>query len=223
MAFRNCFKNPNEDLNSGQHINRKKAKTIYKGAVNLANNGGVYHKKTKLGQYRGTYIGDVNISRDEHKCLLGATSYDTLLSVTTGKYLEQPNSFQVETLNTINSGSLYKMDLSGVTSILSYPDGSGNTFLYPPKILANQTYPVVVSDQGLIIDPCYNIFYPNTVQQHSSTVCYLNNERSYRQYSIPNPFTETSKKNYITSKNGYVGGYNYPNSFSFNDSCPEHV
>jgi len=46
MAFRNCFKNPNEDLNSGQHISRKKAKTIYKGAVNLAKNDGVYHKKT---------------------------------------------------------------------------------------------------------------------------------------------------------------------------------
>ena len=84
MAFRNCFKNPNEDLNSGQHISRKKAKTIYKGAVNLATNGGVYHKKTKSGQNKGIYIGDVNISRDGNKCLIGATSYDTLLSVTNG-------------------------------------------------------------------------------------------------------------------------------------------
>ena len=223
MAFRNCFKSLNEDLNSGQHISRKKSKTIYNGAVNLANNGGVYHKKTSLGQNRGTYVGDVNISRDGNKCLIGATSYDTLLSVTNGKYLEQPPSVQVEKLNTIESASLYRMDLSGATSILSYPDGSANTFLYPPKILANQTYPTLIppSDQGLIVDPCYNIFYPNTSSQYSSGNCYLNNESAYQQYSVSNPFTPSSRKNYIKSKNSYVGGYRYPNSFSFKSDCSE--
>ena len=64
MAFRNCFKNSNEDLNSGQHTNRKKSKTIFNGAVNLAINVGVYHKKSSLGQFKGTYIGDVYICRD---------------------------------------------------------------------------------------------------------------------------------------------------------------
>jgi len=74
MAFRNCFKNSSDDLNSGQHIGRKKAKTIYKASVDLANNGGVYHKKTPSGQSNGIYVGDINISRNGTKCLIGATS-----------------------------------------------------------------------------------------------------------------------------------------------------
>ena len=46
MAYRNCFKNQSDDLNGGQYIGRKKAKTIFKASVDLANNGGVYHKTT---------------------------------------------------------------------------------------------------------------------------------------------------------------------------------
>lgn len=220
MAFQNCFKNPNDDLNSGQYISRKKSKAIFKNAGDLANNGGVYHKKTSLGQTKGTYVGDVNISRDGNKCLIGASSYDVLLSVTNGKYLEQPSTFQVEDLNTLRSGSLYKMDLSGVTSILSHPDGSYNTFLYPPKILANQTYPILTppSDQGLIVDPCYNVFYPNTNDNHSSNVCYSNNESAYQQFTKTINMTSNDKTNYIKSKNSYVGGYRYPNPFSFDCS-----
>ena len=68
MAYRNCFKKPNDNLNSGQYISRKKSRTIFKASVDLANNGGVYHKKTESGQDMGTYVGDVNISRDGKKC-----------------------------------------------------------------------------------------------------------------------------------------------------------
>jgi hypothetical protein len=35
MAHRNCFKNPNDNLNSGQYIDRKKSKAIYKASVDL--------------------------------------------------------------------------------------------------------------------------------------------------------------------------------------------
>jgi len=100
MAYRNCFKTQSDDLNGGQYIGRKKAKTIFKASVDLANNGGVYHKTTPSGQNKGTYVGDVNISRDGKKCLIGATSYETLLSVTNGKYLEQPISFDIKSLKT---------------------------------------------------------------------------------------------------------------------------
>ena len=227
MAHRNCFKNPNDNLNSGQYIDRKKSKTIYKASVDLANNGGVYHKKGPLGQNKGTYVGDVNISRDGKKCLIGANSYETLLSVTNGKYLEQPVSFDIRESQDLWSGSIYKMDMESNVSILSHPDGSANTFSYPPGILANQTYPRLnpPSDQGLIVDPCYTIFYPNTRGfnvSNSSGNCYTKNERAYQQYRRPIVQSHSYIKNYIKSKNGYVGNYYYPKPFSF-DCCSNFV
>jgi len=226
MAYRNCFKNLNDDLNSGQYTSRQKARTIFKASVDLANNGGVYHKKTESGKNMGTYVGDVNISRDGKKCLIGATSYDTLLSVTNGKYLEQPVTFNIQDSEDLWSGSIYKMDLSGLVSIISYPDGSANTFSYPPNILANQAYPKLIppSDQGLVVDPCYNVFYPTNMGADRSNhgVCYLNDERAYEQYRRPIPLTETYVKNYISSKNGFVGDYYYPMPFTF-DCCNNHV
>ena len=223
MAYRNCFKNQSYDLNGGQYIGRKKAKTIFKASVDLANNGGVYHKTTPSGQNKGTYVGDVNISRDGKKCLIGATSYETLLSVTNGKYLEQPISFDIKESQDLWSGSIYKMDLSGVVSILSHPDGSANTFAYPPNFFANQTYPRLIppSDHGLIVDPCYNVFY-NGNNISNQGICYLNDERAYQQYRRPIPLTERYIKNYIRSKNGYVGDYYYPKAFSF-DCCNNYV
>lgn len=226
MAYRNCFKKPNDNLNSGQYVSRKKSRTIFKGSVDLANNGGVYHKKTASGQNMGTYVGDVNISRDGKKCLIGATSYDTLLSVTNGKYLEQPVTFDIPDSEDLWTGSIYRIDLSGVVSIISHPDGSANTFSYPPAILANQTYPKFnpPTDQGLIVDPCYNVFYPNSIgiDRSSRGTCYVNNERAYEQYRKLIPLTETYVKNYIGAKNGFVGEYYYPQSFTF-DCCNNYV
>lgn len=227
MAFRNCFKNSSDDLNSGQHIGRKKARAIYKASVDLANNGGVYHKKTPGGQSKGTYVGDINISRNGTKCLIGATSYDALLSVTNGKYLEQPVSFDIKESQDLWSGSIYKMDLSGAVSILSHPDGSANTFSYPPNLFANQTYPKLIppSDQGLIVDPCYNIFYPNTPgtsELNTISSCYLKYERAYQQYRTPILLNNSYITNYVKSKNGYVGDYFYPKSFSF-DCCSNFI
>lgn len=227
MAFRNCFKNSSDDLNSGQHIGRKKAKTIYKASVDLANNGGVYHKKTPSGQSNGIYVGDINISRNGTKCLIGATSYDALLSVTNGKYLEQPVSFDIRESQDLWSGSIYKMDLSGAVSILSHPDGSANTFSYPPNLFANQTYPKLIppSDQGLIVDPCYNIFYPNKPgisELNTISSCYLKYERAYQQYRTPILLNNSYITNYVNSKNGYVGDYFYPKSFSF-DCCSNFI
>ena len=226
MAYRNCFKKPNDNLNSGQYISRKKSRTIFKASVDLANNGGVYHKKTESGQNMGTYVGDVNISRDGKKCLIGATSYDTLLSVTNGKYLEQPTTFDFPDSEDLWTGSIYKIDLSGVVSIISYPDGSANTFSYPPFILANQIYPKLnpPSDQGLIVDPCYNLFYPNDIgtDRNDHSECYVNDERAYEQYRTLIPLTETYVKNYIGAKNGFVGNYYYPAPFTF-DCCNNYV
>jgi len=92
MAHRKCFSNESDKINSGIYTSRKKARTIYRGGLDLAKNGGVYHKNTN-GQQKGTYVGDVKVSQNGSNCLNGASSYETLLSVTQGKYLESPDTF----------------------------------------------------------------------------------------------------------------------------------
>ena len=112
MAHFKCFSNESDKINSGIYTSRKKARAIYMSSRDLANNGGVYHKSTN-GQNRGTYVGDVKISQDGSKCLIGASSYDSLLTVTQGKYLESPDSFDLRTNSDIWTGNLYVLDLSG--------------------------------------------------------------------------------------------------------------
>ena len=220
MAHRNCFGNVSDNLHSSDYISRKKSKTIYKNAVNLAKQGGVSHKKTSLGQNKGTYVGNIYISKDK-KCLIGAKDYDSLLSVTNGKYLVSPNTLDIRSKQDLWAGSIYTMDMSGVTSIVAYPDGSGNTFIYPPDITANQTYPINIppDEQGLIVDPSYNIFYKADITQSARGVCYLKNERAYKQYLQCLPYTQDIAKTYLEVSNGYVGEYFYPKNFVFD--CPD--
>ncbi len=219
MAHRNCFGNVSDNLHSSDYISRKKAKTIYKNAVNLANQGGISHKKTSLGKNKGTYVGNIYIGK--HKCLIGAKDYDSLLSVTNGKYLVNPSTLDVRSAQDLWAGSIYAMDMSGVTSIVAYPDGSGNTFIYPPDIRVNQTYPINTppDEQGLIVDPSYNIFYKADINQSARGVCYLKNERSYKQYLQCLPYTEDIAKTYLEVSNRYIGEYFYPKSFAFD--CPD--
>ena len=220
MAHRNCFGSVSDNLHSSDYISRKKAKTIYKNAVNLAKQGGVSHKKTSLGQKKGTYVGNIYISKDK-KCLIGAKDYDSLLSVTNGKYLVSPNTLDIRSKQDLWVGSIYAMDMTGLTSIVAYPDGSGNTFIYPPDITANQTYPnnIPPSDQGLIVDPSYNIFYKENITQSARGVCYLKNERAYKQYLKCLPYTQSIAKTYLEVSNGYIGEYFYPKNFVFD--CPD--
>ena len=50
MAHRKCFSNESDKINSGIYTSRKKARTIYHGGLDLAKNGGVYHKNTNGNQ-----------------------------------------------------------------------------------------------------------------------------------------------------------------------------
>ena len=45
MAHRNCFRNANQDLTSGENTRYKKQKTIFKHAINVAENNGRLEKK----------------------------------------------------------------------------------------------------------------------------------------------------------------------------------
>ena len=233
MAHRKCFNGVADDLNSGQYISRKKAKTIYKASVDLAKQPipGVYQKKTSTGQKKGIYVGDINISRGETPasgaapqqsgCLIGATSYASLSSVTEGKYLVDPINFDIRRTQDMWVGSIYAMDMSGATTLIPYPGASPpyNTFLYPPSSDSNQIYPNYPDPSnnniGPVVDPCYNIFYPIGVEQSSRGTCYLKNERAYKQYLKCLPYTTEQAKVYAKAQNGYIGDIFYPKKFHF--------
>ncbi len=220
MAHRKCFSNESDKINSGIYTSRKKARTIYRGGLDLAKNGGVYHKSTN-GQQKGTYVGDVKVSQNGTNCLNGASSYETLLSVTQGKYLESPDTFDLRTTSDIWTGNLYVMDLSGtgLHTIDASAGGIANTFAYPPDPDINNTYPTsATGNGGLIVDPCFNVFYPDTVSTFGA--CYLKNERAYQQNVKYINYAKNRGRinSYIQNNNGYTGSFAYPQKFIF-DCC----
>ena len=220
MAHRKCFSNESDKINSGIYTSRKKARTIYRGGLDLAKNGGVYHKNTN-GQQKGTYVGDVKVSQNGSNCLNGASSYETLLSVTQGKYLESPDTFDLRTTSDIWTGNLYVMDLSGtgLHTIDASAGGIANTFAYPPDPDINNTYPTKANGNGgLVVDPCFNVFYPETVSTFGT--CYLKNERAYQQNVEYINYAKNRGRinSYIQNNNGYTGSFAYPQRFIF-DCC----
>ena len=220
MAHRKCFSNESDKINSGIYTSRKKARTIYRGGLDLAKNGGVYHKNTN-GQQKGTYVGDVKVSQNGSNCLNGASSYETLLSVTQGKYLESPDTFDLRTNSDIWTGNLYVMDLSGtgLHTIDASAGGIANTFAYPPDPDINNTYPTKANGNGgLVVDPCFNVFYPETVSTFGT--CYLKNERAYQQNVEYINYAKNRGRinSYIQNNNGYTGSFAYPQRFIF-DCC----
>jgi hypothetical protein len=242
MSHRRCFEGPAEKIYSGDYISRKKARTIYKASVNLARQPtpGVYRKKTSMGgigsnaKKKGsnqsvTYVGNVYIGSGQNTnssgCLIGAKNYETLLSVTQGKYLSNPNTFDMRRTQSLWIYSLNQMDYSGMEVIINYPQSpieasSINTFKYPPQMNINQQYPIDSSNNnfGLVVDYNYNIFYPENVDQSARGSCYLKNERSWKQYIKCIPLSLKDASIYFQAHNGYVGNFNYPMKFNFDCS-----
>jgi|TARA_B110000037_G_C17091502_1_gene494185 hypothetical protein len=248
MAHRNCFERPNEKLSAGDYLSRKKSKQLYKASVNLAQYGGVYQKNTSIGgigryakkkgnRSNGTYVGDIYIGNgqtvstpagglpqtngDSKGCLIGAKSYEALLSVTTGKYLVDPINFDFRRDQSIWVGSLYQMDMCGTQTIVSNPqwpvkDSSTNTFKYPLGSSQNQVLPDASnSNVGLIVDYSYNIFYPTNLTQSNRGLCYLKNERAWKQWIKCLPYTRKEAELYFGAAGGYMGDFNYPKKFHF--------
>lgn len=245
MSHRKCFEGPSEKIYSGDYISRKKAKTIYKASVNLARQPtpGIYRKKTSIGgigsnakkkgsNQAGIYVGDVYIgsglnttqtNTNSNACLIGARNYETLLSVTQGKYLSNPVSFDIRRTQSLWIYSVYQMDYSGIGVIINHPQSpvessSINTFNYPPPNNVNQIHPIDSSNNniGLVVDYNYNIFYPEDITQSNRGTCYLKNERSWKQYLKCLPYTLKDAYVYFQAQNGYIGDFNYPAKFSFN-------
>ena len=238
MAHRNCFQSPNDNLSAGDYLNRKRAKHIYSASVNLAQQPtpGVYKKKTSIGgigvnakkkgtSSNGTYVGDIYIgnggNNNSKGCLIGADSYEALLGVTVGKYLVDPINFDFRRDQAMWVGSLYQMDMSGTQTIVNHPqwpvtDLSTNTFDYPPSPDANQVYPDPSNNNiGLQVDYSYNIFYPQYLTQSSRGLCYLKNERSWKQWIRCLPYTTRQASLFYRVTGGFIGDFNYPKKFHF--------
>jgi hypothetical protein len=164
---------------AGDYIARKKAKAIFKGAVDVAKNNGVLKKKNG-SQYRGEIYTSTNSNCPK---LIGASSYDQLRDVTFGKYAVDPITFDINDVANLWVGNLYVENLTGITLDASF-GGMPNTFVYPPDINASQTYPIsgtTTEAGGLYVDPSYNIFYPKDATDNIRGSCYLKQERAYLQ------------------------------------------
>jgi len=199
--------------------------------------GGIGRYAKKKGTHRtGTYVGNIYIGSGQNVnsgqangnskgCLIGAKSYQELLGVTVGKYLVDPINFDFRRDQSIWVGTLYQMDMCGCQTIINHPqwptnpDPSGNainTFKYPPSSAANQLYPDSSNNNvGLQVDFSYNIFYPQSLTQSNRGLCYLKNERSWKQWIKCLPYSKKEADIYFNSSGGYVGDFNYPRKFHF--------
>ena len=61
----------------------------------------------------------------------------------------------------------------------------------------------------------YNIFYPQSLTQSNRGLCYLKNERSWKQWIKCLPYSKKEADIYFNSSGGYVGDFNYPRKFHF--------
>ena len=119
---------------------------IYCATRDLAKNGGVYYKKSTLGQNKGTYVGDINVSVNNNVCCLGSvTNYQSLIDVTKGANLTTPRYKTTPDLpgtNEIWKGNYYNSsDIIGITivdvsqnKIASEYGGLIGEFHYPSKL-----------------------------------------------------------------------------------------
>lgn len=221
MSYYRTFKTQVQNNSSSDRTAIIKSKTIYSECTDRANNGGTYIKNTKkdgTGKPMGTYNGGIYISPS--KCLIGAQSYDSLLSVTKGKYLTTPpqaplenNTFDIwysqfsvtdytnpdltpvviEAVqgSDINNKQYYDCSLSSSCDLVDYNNNSIN-----PQ---------------LIIDPENEIFYNTAIGPTSS--CFAKNERSYLQY-VDISGNSNIAHNY--QRCNQLQGFTYPNKFQFN-------
>tara|TARA_B110000967_G_scaffold136443_1_gene139263 strand:+ start:281 stop:748 length:468 start_codon:yes stop_codon:yes gene_type:complete len=138
------FRTIKENNSGSDYIQKRKQKNIYCATRDLAKNGGVYYKKSTLGQNRGTYVGDINVSTNGSCCLGSVTNYQSLIDVTKGANLMNPRYKTIPDLpetNEIWKGNYYNSDSSGITiidvsqnKIASEYGGLIGNFHYPSKL-----------------------------------------------------------------------------------------
>lgn len=216
----NVFRKANQNLTSGENTRYKRQKTIFKGAIDLAENGGKLIKKTKLGKSKGTYIGDIYTTKTGEK-LLGAKNYEALYDVTMGKYLVDPLAFGIADAGNLWEGSIFISDLSGLVGLTNNITSGINRLTYPIDPNAAYEYPPIgwpdaSNNQagGIFVDPKKEYFYPTNIAINSSLAdCYLYDELSYLQHvTYQTQFYEKYALRYPGIQNGIISPVIYPAS-----------
>lgn len=163
------FDTPEPNLFASDYISQKKAKTIYAGAVNLAQNGGELHKKTPSGKKLGTYIGAIkttniknaNInSPNTRNSLVYADSYEDLLNVVKGKYLlTPPPSSDLATQFSPIGGQLYYGNFYATDYNLALADSGNLIDLEGVPRKADWINALLPLYPYILVDPRYSLFY----------------------------------------------------------------
>ena len=218
MAFTNVFRKANQNITSGENTRYKRQKTIFKGAINVAENGGKLEKRTPSGKKKGTYVGNIYTTQTGQK-LLGAKNYESLYDVTMGKYLADPLAFGISNGGSLWEGSIYVTDLSGVISIAANITSDYNRLYYPLDPNAPLEYPPygwpdASNNQqgGIFVDPTKNLFYNKDSSIGGNlTDCYQYDELAYLQnVTYQKRFYEKFSLRYPQIQNGIISPVIYP-------------
>jgi len=197
MSSFRCFNNNiNYNTTSSDYISEKKNKTIFNNTQKSIDNNANVIKKNNGYNYNEIRINDAG-------CLGSAPDYNTLLSVTKGRYLCNPILEGNFTYN-INEANLIAVDISGYCSVIPYvDDNSCNTIIYPPTT-SSGIYQNISGD-GIVIDPCNNIFY---------TGCEY--DKTYNENIVRLNVNESNNLLYKQIESNFkLNHFNYPKKFSF--------
>lgn len=222
MSHTNSFRKPNQNLTSSENTRYKRQKTIFKGAVNVAENGGKLEKGlTKMDsagnkyiyKKKGTYVGNIYTTTKEQK-LIGAKNYESLYDVTIGKYLADPLAFGIANGGELWQGSIYVEDLSGVVTIAGNITSDYNRIIYPPDPNASFEFTDGSNNQagGIYVDPLSTLFYPIEIASSSSDAnCYKLDALSYLQHvTYQSKFYKKYAERYLGLQNGIISPVIYP-------------
>jgi len=218
MGYTNVFRKANQDLSSGENTRYTRQKTIFKGAINVAENGGKLIKRTKSGKNKGTYVGNIYTTSTGQK-LLGAKNYESLYDVTMGKYLADPLAFGIANGGSLWEGSIYVTDLSGVKSLTANITDGINRVFYPIDQKAPYQYPPygwpdASNNQagGIYVDPYKVLFYPRGSDIGGSSIdCFKYNELAYLQnVTYQKQYYQKYALRYLGIQNGLISPAIYP-------------
>jgi len=178
--------------------------------------------------FNPVYIG----TKEENRCLIGAHSYDVLYDVLYGSkpYNEQIISILKDIGNTpqlfFNSqgsvGNIMKIDFKSANdsnigpAISGVPNGNLNETYYP----ARQDFIPKYDEKnppdifpGMIVDPCYNVFYPQCSTKYRANN-YLKNIK-YNSSAFSNGISSKETIRFIQDKlYQNVAKFPYPLDFS---------
>lgn len=242
MSYYRPFELPQKNLSSNDRIQYLKAKTLYTECVSVSKNNGTsyQHKNSRIdgsGRNLGTYQGPIII---ENNCLKAASSYESLLSVSKGKYLSAPPP-----INLIRStGALWYSQFSfadyrdiDIPIVIPWQGSDENN-----KVIYNcnstecqiikfdianeieeyandpdmnlQSSEIDLNNVSPQIDPEYFYFFgggPGVIGPTGS--CYIKNENSYLDYVRFYGVTNIAR-NY--QRYNLLYGFSYPHKFEFN-------